>query len=284
MNRRQFNQLACLTATVPLLNACTPAASAVKPKPASRLDARQAKEQSLKAHQTFMADKNVKMHGKEQIAMLMYPGFTALDLIGPHYLFTSMMGADVYLLSANDDLQPIKCDNGLQLLPSHTHSQCPEHLDLLFLPGSATGVLKALQNTQFIEFIRQKAKTSRYLTSVCTGSLLLGKAGLLQGKRATSHWVAVDLLAKVGAIPTHERVVWDGNVITGAGVTAGIDFALQIVALLRGKTYAEALQLQIEYAPQPPFSSGTPEQASALVKESLQGMFAPLLVELEQAL
>lgn len=284
MNRRQFNQLACLTATVPLLNACTPAASAVKPTPASRLDARQAKEQSLKAHQTFMADKNVKMHGKEQIAMLMYPGFTALDLIGPHYLFTSMMGADVYLLSANDDLQPIKCDNGLQLLPSHTHSQCPEQLDLLFLPGSATGVLKALKNAPFIEFIRQKAKTSRYLTSVCTGSLLLGKAGLLQGKRATSHWVAVDLLAKVGAIPMHERVVWDCNVITGAGVTAGIDFALQIVALLRGKTYAEALQLQIEYAPQPPFSSGTPEQASALVKESLQGMFAPLLVELEQAL
>ncbi|NOT85521.1 MAG: DJ-1/PfpI family protein [Methylococcaceae bacterium] len=228
-----------------------------------------------------MTVKDFKMEGNEQIAMLLYPKFTALDLVGPQFLFASLMGAKIYLVSPTDDLTPVMSDTGLAIVPTHTQSECPDNLDLLFLPGGATGTLKAMQNPQFIDFIKTKAATAKYVTSVCTGSLLLGKAGLLKGKKATSHWVTLDLLSNFGATPVKDRVVWDGNVITGAGVTAGLDFGLEVLAALRGKAYAQATQLQVEYDPQPPFDSGSPDKADVRIKNALQGMFAPLHVELE---
>jgi cyclohexyl-isocyanide hydratase len=134
-----------------------------------------------------------------------------------------------------------------------------------------------MKNTAFIDFIKTQGARANYVTSVCTGSILLGKAGLLKGRRATSHWVTLGLLPALGAIPVRERVVWDGNLVTGGGVTAGIDFGLQMVAALRGKIYAEAIQLQAEYNPLPPFDSGSPDTADPFLTENLNAMFAPLV-------
>ncbi len=275
MNRRLFTQLAFLTTGLASFWADANAKQKVEPRQA------QAMEQALQAHKAFMAIDGVQMMGEEHIAMLLYPGFTALDLVGPQYIFASLMGANVHLVSPTPDLAPVQCDTGFMIVPTITQQDLPEKLDLLFLPGSASGVLQAMKNDTFIDFIRTKAQHSRFVTSVCTGSLLLGKAGLLKGKKASSHWVTLDLLAKLGAMPVQQRVVWDGNIITGGGVTAGMDYGLEVAAALRGRKYAEALQLQAEYDPHPPFDVGSPDKADPVVKNMVESMFAPLHVKLE---
>lgn len=283
MNRRSFTQLFLLSALMSTLNACrstaTPELKNTAETPKTRQ--KQANELSEKSHQAFLqAGDDFKMLGNEQIVMLMYPGFAALDLIGPHYLFSSMMGAKVMLISSNNDLKPIKTGEGLQIIPSHIQTDCPKTPDILFVPGGATGTLEIMQNNEFINFIRDTAVHSKYITSVCTGSLLLGKAGLLKGKKATSHWVTLELLPLLGAIPVKQRVVWDGNIVTGGGVTAGIDFGLEMLAQLRGEQYAEAIQLQAEYNPMPPFNSGSPDSAKPFVTDNMTGIFAPLVEKL----
>lgn len=277
MNRRQFNKLALWSASVTSLFGTARVSAATQQMNGISLRAE-------KAHQEFMNLQGMHMHGTEQIAMLMYPGFTAMDLVGPQYLFASLMGAQVHLVSPTDDLTPVKCDTGITITPTITQKDLPEHLDLLFIPGSAQGVLKAMQNEKFVAFIKAKAAHSKYVTSVCTGSLLLGKAGLLVGKKATSHWVTLDLLTKFGALPVQERVVWDGNIITGGGVTAGIDFGLEVVAVLRGRKYAETLQLMAEYNPRPPFDVGSPEKADPVVKKFLTEMFGSLRAGILEAI
>lgn len=268
MNRRQFTKLALWgTSAASLFGTARVNATAQK---ASDISSR-----AEKAHQDFMNLEGIKMQGTEQVAMLMYPGFTAMDLVGPQYMFTSMMGAKVHLVSSANDLTPVKCDTGIIITPTATQNDLPENLDILFIPGSAQGVLDAMRDEKFVAFIKEKGARSKYVTSVCTGSLLLGKAGLLKGKKATSHWVTLDLLTKFGALPVKERVAWDGNVITGGGVTAGIDFGLEVVAALRGRKYAETLQLMAEYNPHPPFDVGSPEKADPVVKKFLTEMFEP---------
>ena len=278
MDRRQFTKLALLGANlVPFANLAL--AMENKASVMSR-----AKAESQKAHEAFMTMDGVKMMGSEQIAMLIYPGFSVLDLIGPQYLFASMMGAKIHLISRNNDLNPIHSDTGVAIVPTHTQGECPEALDILFVPGGSNGTAEAMKDAAFIEFIKQKAASSKYVTSVCTGSMLLGKAGLLQGKKATSHWVVLDLLANFGAIPTKERVVWDGNLVTGGGVTAGIDFSLQVIAALRGKPYAEAIQLQAEYDPAPPYHAGSPDKADAHITHLVKGMFEALHTNIAMAI
>ncbi len=278
MDRRQFTKFALLGAGLfPFTNA----ALAIEGSASEKI---QAEAESHKAHEAFMAMDGVKMMGNEKIAMLIYPGFTALDLIGPQYLFASMMGAKTYLISSNNDLKPVISDTGVAVVPTHTQNECPDTLDILFLPGGSNGTAEAMKDTAFIKFIKQKAAASTYVTSVCTGSMLLGKAGLLHGKKATSHWTVLDLLEQFGAIPIKERVVWDGNLITGGGVTAGIDFALQVIANLRGKTYAEAIQLQAEYDPDPPYHSGSPEKTDASITHSVKGMFEVLHTAIAMAI
>lgn len=278
MDRRQFAKFALLGAGLaPFTNVALAIENRV-------LKTSQAEAESHKAHEAFMAMDGVKMMGNENIAMLLYPGFTALDLIGPQYLFASMMGAKIYLISSKNDLNPVMSDTGVAIVPTHTQSECPEALDILFLPGGSNGTAEAMKDDVFIKFIKQKAATAKYVTSVCTGSMLLGKAGLLQGKKATSHWVVADLLTQFGAIPVKERVVWDKNLITGGGVTAGIDFALQVIAALRGKAYAEAIQLQAEYDPAPPFHSGSPDKAHANISHSVKGMFEVLHTNIAMAI
>ena len=156
-------------------------------------------------------------------------------------------------------------DSGLGLVPTHTFESCPR-LDLICVPGGNAGVVRAMGDRETIEFVRRQARTAKYVTSVCTGAFILGVAGLLKGRRATTHWAFTELLPLVGATHEKGRVVKDGNVITAGGVTSGIDFGLRVVAEIAGESVAQAIQLGLEYDPEPPFTSGHPDRASATVK------------------
>ncbi len=209
--------------------------------------------------------------GKEQIGMLLYPGFTALDFVGPQYMFAGLMGATVHHVAKT--LKPVTSDTRLSISPTTTLARCPRDLDILFVPGGGEGTLKALQDEAILAFVADRGSRAKLVTSVCTGSLVLGAAGLLKGYRATSHWVALPLLTEVGATPVEARVVRDRNRITGAGVSAGLDLGLTIAAMLRDQPYAETLQLLAEYAPEPPFNAGSPRTAPPMVKAMLDDMF-----------
>ena len=206
-----------------------------------------------------------------QIGILLFPGVQQLDLTGPYEVFASLPGAQVHLIWK--DRAPIKSATGLVLDPTMTFAECPV-LDVLCVPGGG-GVNALLQDRETLDFLRAQAAKARYVTSVCTGSLVLGAAGLLKGRKATTHWFSHDFLEKFGAIPVKARVVRDGNLITAGGVTAGIDFGLAVVAELVGKEQAEAIQLGLEYAPEPPFQAGTPEEAPAAVLATVKERLAP---------
>jgi cyclohexyl-isocyanide hydratase len=206
-----------------------------------------------------------------QIGIVVFPRVQQLDLTGPYEVFASMPAANVHLIWK--DRSAITSATGLVLAPTMTFGECPT-LDVLCIPGGG-GVNALLEDAAVLGFVRAQAARARYVTSVCTGSLVLGAAGLLKGRRATTHWLSHDFLAKFGAIPVHERVVRDGNLITAGGVTAGIDFGLAVVAELAGQSQAEAIQLALEYAPQPPFHAGTPDDAPAAVLAMVRKQMAP---------
>ena len=189
---------------------------------------------------------------------LVFPDIQQLDLTGPYEIVSVLdVPKEIHLLW--HDLQPVRSTTGIVFTPTRTFADCPP-LDAICVPGGV-GVNAMMRDEVVLAFLRSQAAHARYVTSVCTGSLVLGAAGLLRGRRATSHWSARDLLTGFGAEPTGGRVVRDGNVITAGGVTAGIDFGLTIIAELCGAEAAQACQLQLEYAPAPPFDAGTPETA-----------------------
>lgn len=192
-----------------------------------------------------------------QIGMLLFPQLTQLDLTGPFEVLSRIPGATVHLVAKT--LDPIAAEGGLRLLPSTTFTTVPA-IDLLFVPGG-WGQVAATEDKETIDWIRTTGERARWVTSACTGSLLLGAAGLLEGYRAATHWAFMDLLPLVGAIPTAKRVVIDRNRMTSGGVTAGIDIALTIVTEVAGREAAEMIQLQLEYDPEPPFRSGHPNVA-----------------------
>jgi cyclohexyl-isocyanide hydratase len=198
-----------------------------------------------------------------QIGFLVFPGVQQLDLTGPHDVLATLPDTTTHLISKT--LKPVAATSGLLLQPTRTYGDCPE-LDVICIPGGS-GVTDMLEDNETIAFVRKQAASARYVTSVCTGALLLGAAGLLRGRRATTHWAFHALLEPLGAVPVRERVVRDGNLFTGGGVTAGIDFALSIAAELVGDEEARAVQLELEYAPAPPFNSGSPETAPRSVVE-----------------
>jgi putative intracellular protease/amidase len=242
VNRREFAGLAAATAIF--------AATRVSAQPAD-----------APYHATEIPDTGLR----ERVLMLVYPGFTALDMVGPQYAFGSMVGAVVQLVAKSRE--PVRSDTGLMFTPDVTFGDAVRDPDILFAPGGLRGTLNAMRDPETIAFMRERGGQAKLITSVCTGSLILGAAGLLNGHRATSHWLTLDLLAALGADPVHERVVVDRNRITGAGVTAGIDFGLTIVGMLRGETYAQAVQLLAEYDPNPPFpGSGDPRTAPAAAR------------------
>ncbi|ACS85896.1 DJ-1/PfpI family protein [Musicola paradisiaca] len=204
------------------------------------------------------------------IGLLLFPRLTQLDLTGPYEIFARIPQASVHLIWK--DRAPVSADRGLGLMPSTTFDDCPD-LDLICVPGGP-GQIDLMADDQTLTFLRHKAAQARWITSVCTGSLVLGAAGLLRGYRATSHWSALDQLALLGAEPVAERVVRDRNRITGAGVTSGIDFALSVVADIYGAELAQRIQLQMEYDPHPPFNAGSPRTAPVDITHSVQTSIA----------
>lgn len=220
--------------------------------------------------------------GKEVIAQVLYPGFTALDLIGPHYFLSSLMGAKVLLVAKSKEL--VSSDTGVKIMPDVTFADCPAALDLLCLPGGTTGTLAAMQDPETIAFIRKAGGEARVVSSVCTGSLILGVAGLLKGKKATSHWLVKDLLHHFGATVSDDRVVDDGNVITAAGVTAGMDFGLHMSTKWRDREYTDCLALLAEYDPHPPTMAGDPAKAPVRVKKLMTDMLADFHAKVETAI
>ena len=191
------------------------------------------------------------------IGFLVFPGIQHLDLAGPYDVFSSVPDITLHLVWKN--LSPVQASNGLMFSPDTTFENCPQ-LDVICVPGGS-GVGDLMEDQHTLAFLKAHSENVRFVTSVCTGSLVLGAAGLLRSRRATTHWAYHELLAPLGAIPVSERVVRDGNVITGGGVTAGIDFALTLISELVGKDEAQAVQLQLEYAPAPPFNAGSPDSA-----------------------
>ena len=201
-----------------------------------------------------------------RIAMVLFPGLTQLDLTGPYEILVRMPGAEVSLVSGT--LDPVRTDRGLVLTPDATYEDMPDP-DILFVPGGP-GQLPAMDDAALMAYLRRAGKAAQLITSVCTGSLLLAAAGLLMGKKATCHWLAHDQLALLGAVPVHQRVVEDGNVITGAGVSSGIDFGLVVAERLHGARVAQEIQLQAEYDPSPPHDSGSADKAPPEVVEALR--------------
>ena len=214
------------------------------------------------------------------IAMLTYPGMFALDLIGPFSVLSGLMHTKVHLVGK--DLSPVDA-TGVSIVPTMTLDQCPDNLDVLFVPGGGMGTVAMMGDDAVQAFLKARGKTAKYVTSVCTGSLVLGAAGLLKGYRATSHWVAHEALASLGATPVVQRVVEDRNRITAAGVSAGIDFGLVLAAKLSGVGYAKALQLNIEYDPAPPFRAGSPKGAGPRITGAMRSMYQPLVVAFRDA-
>lgn len=205
------------------------------------------------------------------IGLLVFPKLTQLDLTGPLQVFSRVPGAKVHLIWKR--IEPVPSDTVLALLPTITYADCPQ-LDVICVPGGS-GTDDMVNDAETLDFLRKQAAGARYVTSVCTGSLVLGAAGLLDGYRATTHWSALDHLSRFGATPVKTRVCVDRNRLTGGGVTAGIDFALTLAAELAGRTAAEMIQLGLEYNPAPPFNAGSPDIAPPEVLARLEPLLAP---------
>ena len=226
--------------------------------------------------------------GSEKIAILVYPEFTALDALGPQYPLFGMMGATVRFVAKSMD--PVPCEGaslgGFCVKPHLTFANCPKDLDLLLVPGGLKGTLEALQDPATLRFIAERGSLAKMVGSVCTGSVLLAAAGLLKGRKATSHWQTLEVLKDAGAIPVAERIVFDGSDrVTAAGVSAGLDLGFELVRLYRGDFYAKGMQLLGEYDPQPPFpGAGNPRTADKTVVEMLNHMHVAIIEKFREAL
>lgn len=196
-----------------------------------------------------------------RVGILVFPQVQQLDFTGPFEVFASAAETEVRLVWKR--VEPIPTATGLVLAADTAFADCPQ-LDVLCVPGGV-GVNPLMEDAEVLAFLRRQAEAARYVTSVCTGALVLAAAGLLAGRRATTHWASHDFLARLGVVPVEARVVVDGKYASGGGVTAGIDMALTILAELLGRERAEAVQLNLEYAPEPPFSAGRPETAPPAV-------------------
>jgi len=213
------------------------------------------------------------------IGLLLFPALTQLDLTGPFEVFARVPDTKVHLIWKNLDL--VVSDRGMAIQPTTAFDTCPA-LDIIFVPGGP-GQINLMEDEEVLSFIRAQSKQAKLVTSVCTGSLVLGAAGLLEGYKATTHWASLDQLALLGAEPVNERVVRDRNRITGAGVTSGIDFALSVVSEMFGPDIAQNIQLHMEYDPAPPFDCGSPRSASEEQLKKAQQQVAPFIEKRRQA-
>jgi transcriptional regulator GlxA family with amidase domain len=251
MNRRQFGGLVAATTTVGTANRAT--ADDRKPQVSD--------------------DKFPVMHKgrRPEVAMLLYPGLTIMDMLGPQTVLA--LSCNVHLVWKNTDL--IESDTGIALKPSRTLADCPKDLDAVFV-GGGPGQIAVMRDAEVLKFLADRGARAKYVTSVCSGSLVLGAAGLLKGYKATSHWACHDALALFGATPVAARVVTDRNRVSGGGVTAGIDFGLVLLAKMLGEDLAKMSQLAMEYDPEPPFDAGTPKKAGKDITKKVQDWFGPM--------
>jgi cyclohexyl-isocyanide hydratase len=200
------------------------------------------------------------------IVFVLFDNVTQLDFSGPVQFLSRMPDAKVFVASKNGG--PVTTDCGFSILPTTRFADCPQ-ADIICVPGGH-GVREAIADSAIVEFVRQQAANATWVTSVCTGAFILGVAGLLKDKRATCHWGYTHLLPLVGATHEAARVVRDGNVVTAGGVTSGIDFALELIAMISGEDAARSIQLALEYDPAPPFTGGTPETAPGPILANLR--------------
>jgi len=217
----------------------------------------------------------LRTNDRLEIAAILFPGMDQADFTGPFEVLSRVPNSRFHILAKS--LQPLRDARDLVLTPQATFDQAPQ-LDVLLLPGGG-GVNALMEDEQTLEFIRKQEATASLVMTVCTGALLAGAAGLLKGRRATTHWASHHFLARFGATPVNERVVVDGQLVSTAGVTAGYDGALRVAALLRGERVAQEIQLYIQYAPEPPFNSGSPETAPAEILKSTHAKMQALLAE-----
>ena len=215
-----------------------------------------------------------------EVGLLMFKDMLLLDYVGPWEVFSSLPSGLARVHRVAPSLEPVIAAKGFAVEPDTRLDQCPP-LDVLCIPGGP-GVTPLFEDAQLLEFIRRQAQQARFVGSVCTGSLLLGAAGLLQGRRAACHWLSLPLLAAFGAQPDPSRIVQDGPIVTGGGVTAGIDFGLHLVGEIWGREVAESIQLAIEYDPQPPFQAGSPRTAPAALVERIRQASVPMQAMREQ--
>lgn len=215
------------------------------------------------------------MSASTTIGMLVFPRLTVLDLVGPYEVLARMPDTHIHLVGAAAG--PVVTEHGLAIAADTALAEAPQ-LDVLLVPGG-NGINDLLADDRWLDFVRRQGDEARLVTSVCTGSLVLGAAGLLRGYRATTHWLSLDLLPLMGAEPVADRVVVDRNRITGGGITAGIDFALSLAALLHGEAVARQIQLMLQYDPQPPFDCGSPATAASQLVEAVAAERASLQAE-----
>jgi cyclohexyl-isocyanide hydratase len=208
-----------------------------------------------------------------QIALLIFPRMTQLDMTGPFEVFARLPNAKVHLVWKT--IEPVVSDVGLTVMPTTTCADCPQ-ADVICIPGGP-GQIDLMEDREIIDFVRRQGEAARYVTSVCTGALVLGAAGLLRGYKAATHWASMDNLEHFGAVPAKVRVCVDRNRITGGGVTAGIDFGLVVASHLADRATAEKIQLYMEYNPAPPFSAGSPDTAPYEVLAAFKEMAKPML-------
>jgi cyclohexyl-isocyanide hydratase len=214
------------------------------------------------------------------IVFVLFPNVTQLDFTGPLQVLSRLPGARVHLAASS--MAPVSTDAVLTLNPTCTFDDCPP-VDVLCVPGGF-GVDDAMNDPALMAFVKREGARAKYVTSVCTGAFILGAAGLLKGRRATTHWAYHDALSLVGAIPEKARVVRDGNLFTGGGVTAGIDFALTLAAEIAGDEIARAIQLGLEYDPAPPFDAGAPEKAAPETLAAMKARYEPRFDAFKKAL
>ncbi|MCW5733222.1 MAG: DJ-1/PfpI family protein [Enhydrobacter sp.] len=213
------------------------------------------------------------------IGILIFPAVTQLDATGPAQVLARTPGATLHMIWKTRD--PVKTDAGFSIVPTTTFADCPQ-LDVICIPGGA-GQIDLMNDAETLAFVAAQGAKARYVTSVCTGSLVLGAAGLLNGYKSACHWASRDLLSAFGAIPVAERVVRDRNRISGGGVTAGIDFGLTLLAELAGNEVAQSVQLALEYDPQPPFQSGSPEKAGAECTARVRAQMETMIARRQEA-
>jgi cyclohexyl-isocyanide hydratase len=218
---------------------------------------RSCQDHQVKPNFTYPNFERPAMSAPLQIGLLLFPKVTQLDFTGPLQVFSSVPGAKIHLIWKR--IEPVESDSVMVLTPTVSFADCPQ-LDVICVPGGF-GIDDMVNDEEMLDFLRRQAAGAKYVTSVCTGSLVLGAAGLLRGYRATTHWTAMELLAAFGATPTKTRVCVDRNRVTGGGITAGIDFALTLVSIMVDQRTAEMIQLRLEYNPAPPFNAGSPDTA-----------------------